>query len=257
MTGVNAVLFREHNALLAEFLTAVAEDLRMLATLHNAEPDGTLLCALQSVQFPEGLGMKLTSEAAQKARQLLRHALQTLPEPLDEKILDELAADYANIYLTHGIQASPCESVWFDDENLVCQHAMFQVRAYYERHGLAAQDWRIREDDHLVLQLQFLAYLFDSGKSTNVLVEATKFMDEHLLRWLGKFARRVVQRCATDYFAGVAWLTSAYCDELRDVLAEIMGESRPTTEEIEERMKPKREVLPVPVKYVPGIGPSW
>ena len=255
--SVKAAALTEETPLLDEFKSAVSDDLMMLCVLHNAEPERELIKALRDADFPRGLGLRLTSETARGGVDLLSKALTALPEPVDEQILDELAADYANIYLTHGLQASPCESVWFDDEGLTHQQPMTQVRAQYRQHGLMAADWRKREDDHLVLQLQFLAHLLNTSQASSGIGEAARFMDEHLLRWLGKFSWRVAQRCATDYFAGVVLLSWGYCEELRDIMAEILREPRPRTEEIEVRMKPKREHRLEPVKFMPGVEPSW
>lgn len=241
---------------LETFCLSVAGDLAMLAVLHNEEPDAELIASLRNSSFPKGLGLRLESERGQQTLDLMEQALEALPKQLDEGTLDELAADYASIYLNHGIQASPEESVWIDDENLVCQDTMFQVRAWYKHHGLTAPDWRRRPDDHLVLELQFLSHLFGNEPTETSLREAAQFMDEHLLRWLNDFGDRVAQYCATPYFAGIATLSSAYCDELRDLLAEILDESRPDPEEIEKRMKPGRKPEEVPASFMPGMGPA-
>jgi hypothetical protein len=50
-------------------------------------------------------------------------------------------------------------------------------------------------------------------------------------------------------------LTFAYCEELRDLMADILGEARPSAEEIEQRMKPAREPEEAPVSFMPGTGP--
>ena len=50
---------------------------------------------------------------------------------------DDLDADFAGIYLTHALRASPCESVWLDEENLMMQGPSFAVRDCYRRHGLS------------------------------------------------------------------------------------------------------------------------
>ncbi len=237
------------------FCQAVTDDLAMLAVLHNAEPDAGLIEALRNSNFPEGLGLQLRCKGGLQVLELMEQALKAMPKQLDKAVLDELAADYASIYLNYGIQASPEESVWIDDENLICQDTMFQVRTWYERHGLVAPDWRKRPDDHLVLELYFIIHLFEIDPTDESFREAAQFMDAHLLRWLTNFGTRVSQRCATPYFAGVATLTGAYCEELRDLLAEILNEPRPSQEEIEDRMKPKLEPEEVPVSFVPGMGP--
>jgi TorA maturation chaperone TorD len=186
----------------------------------------------------------------------MRYAVKRLPYEADGEVLDEIAADYAAIYLNHSIQASPYESVWFDEENLVRQASMFQVREWYRRYDLAAPDWRNRADDHLTLQLQFLAHLFELGQSDETFREVAQFMDEHLLRWIGSFAERVASRCDTPFFAGLALLTAVYCEELRDVLVEVLGQPRPSAQEIEARMKPRVEPATVPLKFMPGVGPT-
>ena len=241
---------------LDEFCQVIADDLAMLAVLHEAEPTTELLGLLRQTAFPEGLGLKLLDEDSIKAVDLMKRAICLVPQQPDDAFINDLAADYANIYLNYGISASPEESVWLDEENLACQQSMFQVRNWYEQFGLMAENWRVRPDDHLVLQLHFLVHLFKTQADKDGLVSIANFMDEHLLRWIVSFAERVAGRCDTAYFAGVAMLTASYCEELRDLLASILAEPRPSAEEIEQRMQPKNNAEPVPVKFMPGIGPA-
>ncbi len=241
---------------LAQFRAAVAQDLTLLAALHNAELDDDLLRRLQDTGFPETLGLSLAGEAGRDARQILSLALAELAPPLRPEIRDELAADYAAIYLTYALQASPCESVWLDQENLAMQAPMFLVRDFYRHHRLAAADWRTRSDDHLVLELHFLSCLLQDDHPL-ALPEAARFLDEHLLRWLPRFADRVAARCATPFYAGAARLTAAYCDELRDIFASLLDVPRPTPEEVEARMQPRPAPGAAPLQYMPGMAPSW
>ncbi len=140
------------------------------------------------------------------------------------------------------------------------QAPTFQVRAWYGRHGLGVQDWRKRSDDHLVHELRFLSALLALG-TTDAVTEAAEFMDLHLLRWLDGFAQRVAQRCDTDFYAASAWLTWHYCEEMRRVLADLLGQPRPTREEVEARLRAeagsKGQAQAVPMTYLPGMAPSW
>lgn len=249
----------DSTGVLSDLCQAIAQDLAQLATLHDAEADNPLIQSLKQAGFPATLGMKLESPAAREALVLVEKALAGLPEPLDEQHTDGLAVDYAGIYLTHAYRASPNESVWVDEEHLERQQSMFEVREYYSRYELGAENWRKRADDHLVLQLQFLAHLFDQQHLDQALTLAARFMDEHLLRWLMSFANRVAGRCTTPFYAGINLLTGLYCEELRDLLADIMDEPRPTPEEIEASMQRTRLNTPaVPIKFIPGAGgPSW
>ena len=200
--------------------------------------------------YPDLFNLELESERASDALAVSFHVMQELE--IDDALIDELAADYAAIYLNHSIQASPLESVWLDEEGLTHQEPMFQVREYLREQGLQAEDWRIRSDDHLVMQLRFIQHLVKRGDITT----AERFMDEHLLRWLGRFSERVATRCETPWFAAVAMLTHAWCEEFRDLLAEILETPRPTAEEIEKRMAPKPQVTEIPLQYMPGVGPA-
>ncbi len=240
---------------LPRFRGRVAEDLRILAALHDREPDADMAAELRAMDFPRCLTLPPANGPAREAWMVMEKSLELLPENPDPQALDQLAADYASIYLTHGIGASPEESVWVDEDSLICQDSMFQVRQWYEAQGLEAPDWRTRPDDHLVYQLQFIAHLLDSQDDTQSLQQAARFMDEHLLRWVGSFAERVLQRCETPWFAGAAGVTAAYVEELRDTLAEILQQPRPTPEEIEERMNPSRPAEEISVSFMPGMGP--
>ncbi len=228
----------DSDELLALFRIRVAEDLRLLATLHDHEPDAESLQELRVLDFPLSLTLSAGTAAGEESMDLMRQALVELPEPADEALLDKLAADYASIYLSHNISASPEESVWLDEDGLKYQDSMFQVRGWYESYGLEIPDWRSRADDHLVYQLQFIATLFDLDDQSETLEKAATFMDEHLLRWLGNFAERVLGRCDSAYFGGLAGVTAAYCEALRDDLAEILEQPRPSEDVIELRMKP-------------------
>ena len=237
---------------LAAFRSAVSHDMLALALLHNEELSNELIAQLKAEKFPRSLQLELVSDSGRDATQLLDQGVRLLTDA--SEVVDELAADYASIYLTHALHASPYESVWIDEEGLAMQEPMFQIRAIYQRHGLAAQDWRIRSDDHLVLQLQFVSHLLAKGGEFD---ETARFLDEHLLRWLPDFGARVAARCATPFYAGLCAYTAAYVEEVRDLLAEILAEHRPTPEEIDQRMKPTTSItLPDP-KYVPGSTPSW
>ena len=246
----------ELHPVLADFRRAVADDLLGLALLHHSEPTRELLDSLRREARGLSLGLNLNSPDGKRALDKLCAAINGLPAALDAAALDELAADYADIYITHAYGASPYESVWLDDDRLMRQEPMFQVRAYYAKRDLMTKNWRTRPDDHLALQLQFLAHLFslDSG---DALAEAARFMDEHLLRWLPQFARRVAERCRTPFFAGLALLTDAYCEEARDLLALILAEPRPTPAVILPRVTSSQPSIQVPSPFLPGMGPSW
>ncbi len=260
-------------ATLLEWSEAVSQDLQQIAALHDKEADADLISALKDVNFPYNLGMVIADQEDDKTRGIFKPqrfvetALHELPEELDQTTLDQLAVDYADIYLNHSLHASPFESVWLDEDHLIQQEPMFQIREWFERYGLKTENWRIRSEDHLVLQLQFIAALLDPqsdiAKSMNKIPQlkrmqdATMFMDEHLLLWIEDFCTLVSQRCSTDFYASIAVLTNAYIQELRETLAEITAIKRPTAEEIEEKRRANQPIVEEPISFIPGVAESW
>ncbi|MDT3736216.1 MAG: molecular chaperone TorD family protein [Denitratisoma sp.] len=237
-----------------ELAEALAEDAEALAALHDRELTRGTIAALREVGFPANLGLLPANE---RGRQTWRMMAAALPREADPATLDRLAADYAAIYLTGAYGASPCESVWLDDDHLACQGPMFALRQLYAAAGLAAENWRKRPDDHLVLQLLYLAHAVRRAAGPDDLRRLAAMMDEHLLRWLPDFAERVSVRCEQPFFAVLAGLTLLWCEQLRDLLAERLGEPRPTREEIEVRLRPSQRTEAVPLAYMPGTAPSW
>jgi len=108
---------------------------------------------------------------------------------------------------------------------------MLQVRAFYRRHNVRVTDWANRPDDHLVLQLRFIAHLMRPGGDAGPdFKAAAQFMDEHILRWIRSQAVRLVQARAPDWYAALSLLTASYLDEVRDYLETITGMARTAPE---------------------------
>ena len=197
------------NAQPADWPALAAEDLRALAWLHASERAPSVLAELHGNGFPATLTLVPPDDPWLRGMDESLTALAggqhgELPASSE----DDLAADFASIYLTHALRASPCESVWRDDDHLMLQEPTFAVRAFYRRHGVQAADWRQRPDDHLTTELEFTALLLERGE----LKEAARFLKSHLMTWLPSFAARVSQRAATPFYAALAGLTLTACE---------------------------------------------
>lgn len=244
----------------AEIASVLAEDVSTLAILQDRELSPAVLAGLKDLNFPSNLGLLPTDDMSQKAFTMMQEVVASLPTVPDTLFLDELAADFAAIYLTGALGASPYESYWLSDDHLICQDAMFDIRDLYASAGLAVPDWRVRPDDHLVFQLQFIAHLLKKADKDEDWRSLASFLDYHLLRWLSDFASRVVSRCDMPFYAALALLTDVWCQQLRALIVQHLGEERLTSEEIEARLSSQRvvEVKEVPIHFMPGgAGPSW
>lgn len=241
----------------AAFYAVISRDLELLALLHDREPTAELIETLRAVAADGWFGLKAMSQTTQRGSELLAAALAEMPKPLVQQTLDELAVDYANIYLVHAYRAPPTESPWLDQDKLERQQPMFDLAEWYRRHGLAAADRQVRSDDHLVLQLQFLSHLFARTQNGRAAEEAAHFMDAHILRWFGRFSEIIATRCMTPYFAGLVTLTHGYLEDLRDCLVKLADAPRPVEPAKKQVTSADYGVEPEQMRYIPGTMPSW
>lgn len=243
----------------AEFRSALIDDLDQLIRLHDRELDAASLQALKSVNFPAGLALAADGDCAELAYANLAAAVADLPEVLPQQTVDELAADYAAIYLNNSLGASPYESVWLDDEHLACQQPMFELREIYAAAGFKAADWRRRFDDHLVLQLHYLRHALQVAAVDGQNV--ANFIDEHLGYWLPDFARRVALGCDTGFYAALAELTHVWLLRFRALLDDMYDCPVQAREVIAARIHKKLaldKAEVAPIRFMPGAqGPSW
>lgn len=244
----------EKAAAVARFARAVGEDIGLLAALHDREPDARTVAALQTASLSERLNITLAGPRAQFALQAFDTVVTSLPSPITDEALDELAVAYADVYLRHYYRASPTELVWMTEYGLERQAPMFAVRERYRRHDLVVTDWANRPDDHIVIELRYVAELLGRAERPEALVEPAQFLDDHVLRWIGQFADRLAAAQAPDLYIALALVTVAYLDELRGHLVEITGFERPSS--AADASAPDGKTT-AEAAYLPGVAPSW
>jgi len=182
-----------------------AEDMRALAWLHEIERAPAGLVELHRSGFPQTLSLLPPAHDAVTQMAATLAVMADTTQEAAARCTDDLAADYAGIYLTHAMRASPYESVWRDEDQLMMQAPTFAVREFYTRHGVVVQNWRHQPDDHLSHELRFVALLLERGERR----EAARFLRTHLLVWLPLFAEKVELRAETRFYADLATLTLA------------------------------------------------
>lgn len=237
---------------------AAADDLALLARLCDRELDTTELERLRAVPVADWFALAPASNEVIEAQQLLEKALELLPEPLDVATLDALSSDYANAFLLNAYRAPPTESPWLDKDQLERQEPMFEIAAWYRRHGLVASDRQRRSEDHFVLQLRFLSHLLAEQSSPTPEADAARFMDEHLLKWFPRFADKIVRRCETLFYGALLTVTLTRLDGVRELLAVLSGIERPPVgHEPVVATRAKRGNDEEATPYVPGVAPGW
>ena len=249
---------RGAGASFAAWRAEMAKELRTLAALHAAEVDADVIRRLGEANYPAESVLPIDDDGSRRAVDLMCGAVSELRDATSKEI-DELAVDYAAIYLTGALHLSPNESAWLDEDHLERQQPMFEVRAWYEQYGVRAADWRCRPEDNLSLQLSFIATLLELQDVKAAMSEAASFMDQHLLRWLGDFSSGVALRCSTKFYAALALYTSSLTRALRDVVGELGGIPRreiPLSADAQP-VRDENAAAARPLRYFPGVAPSW
>lgn len=228
-----------------------ADVLDVLIRLFDRELDADFLSGFHTHDLAGWIASQ-GKQAAPPARALGK-AVAALSSPPDTGVLDELAAEYADLMLTNGYRVSPSASVWLTEDHLERQLPMFDVREWYEHYDISVPDWRCRADDHLVHLLQFLGFLCRGATVTSA-GDAARFMDAHVLSWVPEFCRQAQPHLRAPFYQGAVDLLVAVLEDLRDDLQDVTG-----VERIERLAAPPKSsrTYEEDAPYMPGLAESW
>lgn len=132
--------------------------------------------------------------------------------------LADLCSDYTRLFIGPGkVLAAPWESVYFSDDRLTFQESTLQVREWYRRFGLESDKVYHEPDDHIGLELEFVAHLArlallalgkDDQDQYRAAIDAQRqFIAQHLGRWVSGWCGQVETHANTAFYRGVAMLT--------------------------------------------------
>lgn len=211
----------------------------LLARLFRKEVDEGLLA-----QLKEGDILDCHDGYMGEALDMMRAYLRS-----DEASTLDLARDYAKAFCGAGStkrnSAYPFESVYTSKEGYLMQEARDEVLAWYHRFGLGKNEAWNDCEDHLALELEFVAYLAgetvkelegpdpaepdDAAAETCALtygefIQAQRdFVRSHLVNWVPEFDRDVDHKARTDFYRGLARFTSHYTKEDLALLDDLSG----------------------------------
>lgn len=148
---------------------------------------------------------------------------------LSDKSFDGLRADYTRLFVGVGwVLAAPWESVYFNDGRMVFQEQTLQVRDWFRRFGVETEKLHKEPDDHIGLELSFLAHLAtlglqaieekDDDKFEEIVEAQRRFMEEHPLKWVPRWCKLVEEKANTDFYKGLAKLVRGTLFSLAEIL---------------------------------------
>ena len=171
-----------------------------------------------------------TRSEVQEGMRLLQNWIMQNRDGLTEEKFDEIQSDYTRLFIGPGkVLAPPWESVYFNDTRTIFDERTLEVREWYRRFGVELIHVRKEPDNHLGLELAFLAHL--AGKAllalensghddAKVFIEAQhEFASEHVFSWVGAFFDLVESKAHTDFYRGISLVTKGVLLELSDLLS--------------------------------------
>ncbi len=185
-----------------------------LSHLYLFEVEKEQLTALKQMTFPQ----ECSNEDMQEGYQQITEYLSK--REVNQETLDELAVDYARIFLSAGVAqgkaAFPYESVYTSKQHLIMQEAGSSAAALYAEKGLKPRTdmYRVPED-HLGLLLEFMGRLCEDDTNTQ-----EDFLKNHLSNWVPAFVQDVCKYGSTDFYRGIAKITKGFLTLEKEYLAE-------------------------------------
>ena len=164
-------------------------------------------------------------------------ALQADLAACDEGKLEQLAVVFDRAFFGMGPRtaqkAFPYESVYTSDGGLMMQDAYSEVLNVYRGAGFAKNPGFKEPEDHLAVELAFMARLGeraadelranDADAAEASLAAQRLFLHDHLLNWIERFAADMRKAAESGFYFDLAVFTERFLNadaaELSDVLA--------------------------------------
>lgn len=149
-----------------------------------------------------------------------------------ERAVERLSSEYT--YLLIGPQklpAPPWESVYLSKERLLFQESTLKVRQAYLKHNFIPAEYPRVADDHLALELDFMANLSRMAeeayaennieKTLELLKDQESFLKEHLLAWMPEFAEKIQESPTLYLYPVMAKMLKEFLEIQLKVIKEI------------------------------------
>lgn len=166
---------------------------RFLWRLFAAEPDGDALELLAGPLAAEQFAILFEEGSAGLSAQ--RHLAKLASQIADEGAIDSLRDEFTRLFLGPAMPVVPLwESVQMDNDHLMFSQTTLDVREAYRATGFEASAYPKEADDHLAIELDYMAALAhrtlesiregEFGIARAYCEHQRLFLSMHLTRWV-------------------------------------------------------------------------
>ena len=214
----------------AELSSKRAEVYRFLARALHDEPAKDFLLRLAEPGFTKGVeGLKSQAPLVDLTVGLAKVA-DYLQKEGPEEVYKKLRFEYADLFLNAGPNpVFPYESVYLNREPVVIRGAVAQVRQAYRAFDVKKDPAYYELDDHIAVELDFLAYLLDkAGQGDEAAFKGhIEFLRQHLLNWVVEFVAVLSGAAQSPYYQGLAELLMSFLFQERMYLFNVESGTSP------------------------------
>lgn len=154
-----------------------------------------------------------------------------------ERHYQDLHWDYTRMFIgPFSLPTPPWESSYVRKDGLLFQGTTMEVRKIYEKYGFFVRDFNIEADDHVGMELDFVYRLnemclslclsnqeSDFGKIKELLEEQSRFLQEHLLRFVPQLCEKIITEANTSFYSGLSRILQSYLKIDLEVLHELLN----------------------------------
>jgi Uncharacterized component of anaerobic dehydrogenases len=149
-----------------------------------------------------------------------------------ETVYNDLHWEYTRLFIgPYQLPSPPWESTYLNEERLLFQKETLAVRKAYLKYSFLPVEFGHEADDHLGLELDFMFRLSELGledidqNSANLkqlLMDQKSFLEEHLLQWVPKFSKDMIQHAETDFYRGMGKILQGFLTLDLEALLELL-----------------------------------
>ncbi len=128
---------------------------------------------------------------------------------------EDLAVEFARLFIGPKFPpAIPYSSFYLSDSRTVMTDVTIEVRRRYLKAGMAVKELHSIPDDHIGIELEFIAYLIEMiielykkgqrADAARLFEMKNSFLYDHMSLWVSAFVDRVLEHAENDFYKGAA-----------------------------------------------------
>jgi len=182
-------------------------------------PNNDIITVLKKEQNILLDGMKYLYHLTSDMDKTLNMFKKTINSIID---IQELQVEYARLFVgPFKLPAPPYESVYrIESKGFLMGDSTLKVKKMYQEEGLDLPKSTYILPDHIVVELEFMAYLAEEealtwekmseDKAKYYLKKQNTFLTEHLTKWIPQFAKAVYENSNEEFYCLLAKITDDF-----------------------------------------------